>query len=51
MVLMALDAAFCSHHAWSVKISEMLPSTSFTQRGSVGSLSPSITLSCAMAQK
>ena len=42
MMEMALEAAFCSHQAWSVRISEMLVSTRATQRGSVGKRRPSI---------
>ncbi|CDN78022.1 exported hypothetical protein [Elizabethkingia anophelis] len=37
--VMALVAAFCSHHAWSVNISPRLPSAMFAQRGSVGNFS------------
>ena len=35
IMLMALEAAFCSHQAWSVRISDIFFSTIFTQRGSV----------------
>src|SRR5690606_6777484 len=41
-MVMALVAAFCSHQAWSVKISSKLLSAMFAQRGSVNNFSPNI---------
>src|SRR5690554_7528489 len=42
IIVMALVAAFCSHQAWSVKISSRLLSAMFAQRGSVNNFSPNI---------
>jgi hypothetical protein len=42
MIDMQVVAAFCSQKAWSIKISPILFSAMFTQRGSVGSLSPNM---------
>src|SRR5690606_16832201 len=48
---MAFEAAFCSHQAWSVRISSKLDSAMFAQRGSVNNFNPSILMSSTCSYK